>query len=225
MSVIPLEFSIVVVGQDCNPTILNPDFLKYRKIVLEQWGWEVVNPPITTPAFATVSYNSGVTVKVEPTRFQVVDNKNAEDISQSKAVEIAQGYIRVLPHVRYTGVGINFRSLVEMEQPDVFLKERFLKPGPWDTEYNLLIGTSIKLVYSHDDGRLNLSLDGGVFVRKQGDRANEVKGVFAHANYHRNCQGYPTDQKVLAHITRANSDGQHFDRLVTELLASSQESI
>jgi hypothetical protein len=35
MNIIPLEFSVVVVGEDCNPTILNPDFLRCRGIVPE----------------------------------------------------------------------------------------------------------------------------------------------------------------------------------------------
>ena len=218
MNIVPLEFSIVVVGQDCNPTILNPDFLKYRGIVPQIWGWELAGAIITTPAIAVVSYDSGVTVKVEKNRFQVADQKVAANVAQSKAIDIARSYIEVLPHVRYTAVGINFRSLVEMKEPDAFLKERFLSTGPWDQEQNPLLGVNLKFAYSYNDGRLNLSLEGGVAVRQKGEISEELQGVFTYANYHRDCQGYPTDQMVLAHINKALSDEKHFDAFVKELL-------
>ncbi len=99
MSIVPLEFSVVVVGQDCNPTILNPDFLKHRGIVPEEWGWQLAGAPITTPPFATVSYDSGLTIKVEMTRFQVTDQLFADGVEKSKAIAVASKYIKVLPHV------------------------------------------------------------------------------------------------------------------------------
>jgi len=219
MDIIPLEFSIVVVGQDCNPTILNPDFLRCREIVPEDWGWDVVGPAITTPSFATVTYSSGITIKVESTRFQVSDNENAADIRQSKAAAIARRYIEVLPHVRYTGVGSNFRSLVQVDEPDAFLSAKFLTPGRWNQEPNNLIGINLKLVYPHGDGRLTLSLAGSVLVRERDGTAEKMQGVLAHANYHRPCEGYPTDQAVLAHIGKAADDQEHFIELLEKVLS------
>lgn len=223
MNIIPLEFSIVVVGQDCNPTILNPDFLKHREIVQEEWGWKVAGPAITTPPFATVSYDSGVTIKVDPTRFQVSDNENAGDIGQSKAIEVAKRYIAVLPHVRYTGVGINFRILAELNDPEAFLKERFLKSGPWSQESNPLLGINLTFVYPYEDGRLNISLQGSALVRPEGEKAEKIQGVLAHANYHRDCQGYPTDKIVLAHIGRAVNDEKNFGASLARLLDDAAE--
>jgi hypothetical protein len=219
MNIFPLEFSIVVVGQDCNPTLLNPDFLKYRGIVPEEWGWEIAGAPITTPPFAVVAYDSGITIKVETNRFQVSDQSSGDDVGQSKAIEIAVNYIQVLPHVRYTGVGINFRSLVEMEKPDDYLVEYFLKTGPLSREQNPLLGVSLKFVYPHDDARLSLSLAGGVVIHQQGDTTEKRQGVLASGNYHRDCQSYPADALVIQHINRAASDAEHFSTILTSLLS------
>jgi hypothetical protein len=221
MNIIPLEFSIVVVGQDCNPTILNPDFLKYREIVPEGWGWSLAGAAITTPAFAVVPYDSGVTVKVETGRFQVTDQRTSENVDQSKAIAIARSYVKVLPHVRYTGVGINFRRLVEMNEPDAFLKRQFLKPGPWDQVQFPLLGVNIKFVYPHENGQLNLSLEGSVVLRQQGQEATQTPGVLSHANYHRDCNDYPSDLIVLQHIEQAENDEKHFGVLLNELLRES----
>ncbi len=219
MNITPVEFAIVVVGQDCNPTILNPDFLRCRDIVPEDWGWEVVGPAITTPPFATVAYDSGVTIKVEPNRFQVADTKNVGDIGHSKAQHIAEKYISVLPHVRYTGVGINFRALVQVNQPDSFLKHHFLKDAPW-VQQNPPIGINLKLVYTLDDGKLNLSLEGGRVIRRVKERPEELEGILCHGNYHRDCRDYPADRLVIEHLHNAEHDRMHFDALLTTLLSN-----
>lgn len=111
---------------------------------------------------------------METNRFQVSDQKCGEHIAQSKAIDIARRYITVLPHVRYTAVGINFRRLVEIAQPDDFIKDRFLKKGRWNKGHNGLLGLSLKFVYEHEDGRLNLALESGAFEVKEGGTNGET---------------------------------------------------
>ncbi len=223
MNIYPLEFSVVVVGQDCNPTILNPDFLERRNIVPADWGWKLAGPPITTPPFATVTFDAGVTVKVETNRFQVSDQKTAGDVARSKIREIAQSYIGELPHVRYTAVGINFRSLVEMNEPDRFLIQKFLKAGPWDQQPNCLQGLSLTLAYPHDEGKLNLSLGGAAIELEVEDHVEVKQGILAAGNYHRDCEGYPSDGLVMEHIGRAADDARHFGTILKTLLSGESE--
>lgn len=219
MNIVPLEFSIVVVGEDCNPTILNPDFLKYQGIVPDEWGWKVKGVPIMTPPFSVVPYDSGVTVKVETNRFQVTDQEFAGEVSKTKATDIAHRYISVLPHVKYTSVGINFRILLEMEEPDSFLVKRFLKVGPWNVAENPLKAMSLKLVYLLDEeGRLNLSLDAGAVVRQQKNYKEQKKGVLAGANYHRDCPDYPADKSVLQYVNQAENDAEHLTAAIHKFL-------
>src|SRR2546428_392286 len=106
-----IQFSVVVVGEAHNPTILNPDFLAIREIVPKEWGWEVLSPAITTPPFAIVRYTNRVSITVEHGKLQVADLGVGDDPTGSKAAEIARRYVNTLPHVRYTAVGINFHSI------------------------------------------------------------------------------------------------------------------
>ena len=152
MDISHFEFSVVVVANDHNPTILNPDFLERQRIVQEGWGWKVMGPAITTPPFATVSYDSGVTVSVESHRLQVIDSSAPGGPQSSKVVDIARRYVEVLPHVRYSAVGINFRSVVEHADANAFLKAHFLKSGVWDSEAHPLQTMGLKLVYPLDGG-------------------------------------------------------------------------
>jgi hypothetical protein len=122
MGVTLAQFSVVVAGSSHNPTLLNPDFLQARGIVPEEWGWELSPNPITTPPFSQVRYNNGVAISLEHSKLQVVDLSVGDDPTQSKAPKIAETFVATLPHVRYTGVGHNFMSLVEREDPAAELK-------------------------------------------------------------------------------------------------------
>lgn len=213
-----VEFSIVVVGQDCNPTILNPDFLRYRGIVPEEWGWEMEGPAITTPAFSTVPYGNGVVVSVEPQKFITVHRLKGTDPLSSRIPEIAKKYVGELPHVRYLAVGINIKSFMEQEEPERFLRQRFLKPGTWDSESHLLERLGIKFGYAHPGGKLTLSLDGAEAKDIADGKAKVVHGVSVAANFHRECDGYPTDKQVIAHVEKWKGDISRYLTIATDVL-------
>lgn len=214
MTTYPLEFSIVIVGHDCNPTVLNPDFLDRTGIVKAGWGWVVSPPPITTPPFARVAYDSGVAITVEVNRFHVTDEKAAGRVEGSKAPEIARRYVEVLPHVRYTGVGINLRTLIDMAEPEAHLRQRFLRPGPWDSERLTPSGLGLSLIYPLEGGRLTLSLEAATVTFPLDDRMEQRRGILASANFHRDCPGYPALDLVLSHIERAREDADQFAGIV-----------
>ncbi|SDW87631.1 hypothetical protein SAMN05421783_1107 [Thiocapsa roseopersicina] len=218
MKIVPLEFSIVVVGEDCNPTILNPDFLKYQQIVPEEWEWELAAAPLTTRGISVVAYTSGIMLKVEPNRFQVTEVNQCSDITDSKAISIARRYVEVLPHVKYTAVGTNFRGFSQIENPNEFLKARFIKPGPWDQQPLDLKAVTLSFAYAHEDARLTLALEGRVILHQQEEQTQQIFGVDISGNYHRECHGYPTNDMVLAHIAKAKSDAAHFGTMADELL-------
>ncbi|MCI0559947.1 MAG: hypothetical protein MN733_15760, partial [Nitrososphaera sp.] len=136
----------------------------------------------------------------------------------SKIAHIARKYIEVLPHVRYTAVGHNFRGFVDYANAEVFLKERFLKTGPWDSEKRSLEGFGLKFAYLLETGRISLSLDSAAIVDRSIDSTKESKGVLVHANYHRDCQNYPTNEQVIQHLGHVMEDCNHFREAVAEIL-------
>ncbi|MGH8582254.1 MAG: hypothetical protein ACREWG_05590 [Gammaproteobacteria bacterium] len=218
MNITHLEFSVVVVANDHNPTILNPDFLERQGIVQASWGWQVAGLAITTPPFATVSYDSQVTVSVELNRLKVTDTSATGDPQSSTVVDIARKYVEVLPHVRYSAVGINFLSVVEHADANAFLKDRFLKSGRWDSEDRFVECMGLKLVYSLEGGRLILSLESGIVTRRLEEESKQVSGVLTNANFHRECHGYPSKDQVMERLGNAKKDWSAYQSVLSDLL-------
>lgn len=210
------QISIVVVGKDHNPTILNPDFLRIRGIVPEEWGWKV-DATITTPALGFVRYANGMVISVEHEKLQVVDAHSGTP-AESKAAEIASRYVQTLPHVRYAAVGTNFSATVDAERPTDYLKDRFLKPGGWDSATHPLEAVGLRFVYPLKDGRVVVSLDLGEALPEQGGEAR-IDLLIVNANFHRDCSSsYPTDHEVLARLELAQEDWSTFNSLVRDVL-------
>lgn len=212
-----IQLSTVVIGKVHNPTILNPDFLAMRNIVSSDWKWEVAET-ITTPPFAIVRYKSGIAVTIEHSKLQVTDVAIAGDPTQSKASQIAAAYVAALPHVRYTAVGLNFHSVVEVDSPETCLKHRFLKQGDWDSAVHPITAAGFRFVYPLDpSGRVTLSLDAGEVERaSEGSARNSV--IVANANFHRDCTGYPADKQIQQYLDQLAADWLIYRTLLADTL-------
>lgn len=212
-----IQFSTVVVGKAHNPTILNPDFLSANAIVGTDWGWEVAET-ITTPPFAVVRYTCGVSVTVELNKLQVTDVNAGDDPTASKVAHIAAAYARTLPHVRYTAVGINFQSIVEIPSPESYLRDRYIKPGSWHSKKRELSAAGIRLVYpATEGGRVTLSLDAG--EAQESDHKDKKKVVIVNANFHRDCGGHPAHEHVAKHVANVSADWSTYRELIADAIA------
>jgi hypothetical protein len=170
----------VVLAQHHNPTILHPSFLRAQGIVPEDW--ELAGDPICMPPLATASYANGIGFTVEPDKLQIVDNQPAQEVAGSPVPALLTAYVRALPHVRYSAVGINLTGFVACPDPEAFLAERFLIAGPWNGPDLPLQALGLRFVYPAPPGTLNLSCDVGGVRRNQ--ESDEMMAVIVRANYH-----------------------------------------
>jgi hypothetical protein len=215
MEISVVQFSIVIVGDAHNPTILNPDFLEVQGIVSKDWGWEVAEV-ITTPPFAVVRYKNGYSITVEKNKLQITDP--GEDPEASLAPAIAQQYVKTLPHVRYKAAGINFNTLVERTDPHTYLKQRFIRRGPWDNPEHPLTGIGLRFIYSLTGGQVVLSLDVGQAERVVNEKPEIRSVILANANFHRDCKEYPASKQIETFLGQYSSDWAEFQSLVTDVL-------
>ena len=190
-----LNTSVVVTAQDHNPTILHPTFLTSVGIVPEDW--QLVEPPICTPAMSTVRYANRISFIVTMDRFQLKDDAASVEFRASRVPELASNYIEKLPHVRYTGVGVNVQGFVEHSDAEALLVKRFLKTGAWNTGSLKPQALGLRFAYQVVEGTLRLSCDAGV-VRRIEEKA-ERKGIILDANYHREI----TESNRMQETTRA----------------------
>lgn len=180
MALIATDTGVVVLAAEHNPTILHPSFLASRGIVDPEW--EVVDQPITTPALSQVRYRNGIAFLVERSKLQLLDVGDYDVLGESPILDLAARYVEALPHVPYTAVGINFTLLLEGGDPAGVIVDRFLKPGPWTSEFPGLTAMTPRLTYDRGDCTLNLDVKSGtvtLFETKE-----EREGIVLHANYH-----------------------------------------
>jgi len=180
MDVILSNFSIVVLAQAHNPTILNPDFLKNNDIVSPDFKTKNV---ICTPPVAQVVYEEGISIVAEFERLQFIDTITERIPESSPIPDIAARYIKILPHVRYTACGINFAGhfpFKDKETARSFISEKFIKPGPWlPQKENTDIG--VTFTYSIGNTKKTVSLKPGEI---QGPDGAMFPGILVNANYH-----------------------------------------
>lgn len=213
MAIKLIQCSLVVIANDHNPTIINPNFLAQQEIIKSDWGWSVTGEPITTPPFAMVTYSNGVTITVETNKLQVTDDSGTSPV-QSKIEEIVKKYVKVLQHIPYKAVGINFRSTVNFENPGAFLKQHFLRKGNWDTDHHPLQSMGLKLVYSLSDGRIVLTFE---HARKFGNPPQDL--ILVNSNFHRDCVG-PNHVygQVLEALVNVRNDWNRNKQIVKDAL-------
>lgn len=212
-----LQFSLVVPGKSHNPTILNPDFLRQCGIVPEEWGWEVAET-FTTPALSLIRYSNRVSITVQEDRLQVSD-LSPPDPTMSKIPALATSYVEALPHVHYSAVGTNFQAVLEVEDPDTVVKDRFIKDGPWNSSAHGLSVVGLRLQYPLEppDSRLLLSVDSGQ-VRKVDAPDTPLHALIVSGNFHRPCSTYPAVDEVTAHASQVNSDWAMFEAVFNDVL-------
>lgn len=224
MQVQTLQLSVVVAGSDNNPTVLNPDFLRYNEIVPEKWGWSPVAPTISTPPFSQVSYDSGVTITVDPTKIQIVDKNSSPTIANTHIIEMAKKYASTLRHVAYSATGLNFTAYVPIEDPSAYIKKRFICSGTWDTLEHPLNEVGLRLVYALEQGRINFSIDPGEVAPLSNNEDLSsfqlLKSVVINANFHRECLSkYPNKlEEILRNLNYALQDESKYLTLLHEIL-------
>jgi hypothetical protein len=213
------QFSITVKGNQHNPTIINPDFLRIRKIVPAEWNWEVDDKKIfISPSRARVAYKTGVVILVEPSNAQFIDLTKVPPI-ESKIKDIAVEFVSTLKHVRYEAVGTNFYGIIEMPEPDNYLKTRFLKQGRWDIPEHPVTSVGLKLSYPAVDGTLYIVLDSGSITQKNSPEGLEKKVLLISANFHRECKGiYPSDSLITSFVQNIPGDWSQFHTVFNDII-------
>lgn len=72
-----------------------------------------------------VRYDNGVTITVEQDKLQATDPNVESGPAKSKVTEIASAYAKTHRHVRYTAVGTNFQSFIQLDSPNTYLMNSF----------------------------------------------------------------------------------------------------
>lgn len=179
MKVQVLNASVVVLADAHNPSILHPTFLTTQQIVPETWT--LAEKPLCTPPISIIKFDNGIVFTVESSKLQILQNDPPEKLHEADVESLADKYIKTLPHVRYTAVGVNFTALVETADPSHFLIDRFLKNGAWNDDGCAPSTLTVGLAYPADPGELRISCEAGKMKPAGSSPARD--GILVKANF------------------------------------------
>ena len=180
------SFSMIVTAEQHNPSLLNPDFLRIRGIVPDDW---TVRETLTTPMLSLVRYDNGFAVLVKPERLQF--SWRVEHFEE--VAKVCASYIKTLPHVRYRSVNFEWRFFFLHDEPCKFIVERFMKKGIVGDPN----GAGVTLSYEGRRAPMNLR-----FETARDNEGREGLGVTVLVTMQ--VSTYPADKEVAKLATRVS---------------------
>lgn len=201
------DFSIVVVADNQNPSILNPDFLKYNKIVPSDW--ELAMPPICTPALSQVVFKNGVNIVSQSDRVTFWEALDSDNLV-FQIPEIFCEYIDIVPVVDYKAVGININAHLIIEnkennQDTVLTK--LISEGKWKNFQDKSPDAAVQFIYKLDNANLTIGIQEANMKKHPN---NELVNVLNFAaNFHRELTNatYPEIKSSVKNIIQScNTD-------------------
>ena len=187
-----LELSVVLVANQNDPSILNPDFLRFNGIVDK--ALKLKQPPMSTPMFSQLVYEGDISVRAEPHRF--VFEQKGQPLSEDECVvpEIAGLFVKTVSHIPYNAIGINAKSFRSPNHKSRYsVADTLLDGGEWLSFRDLRPDIHLKAIYDYEGRRITLDV-GGVSAR--GNDAALVHGLLFQANVHRDIGEGSQEQRI-----------------------------
>ncbi len=193
------EMGIVIVGQNHNPSILNPDFLWRKEIVSEETKHNE-GSTFSTPVASQCIFENGLQIISEPNRISFL--KTGIETESPLCYDTAKKYLRIVPLVHYTAVGINFSGF-----GDTFAPHNMLSDKSRNKYKGIDPSAEITLTYPLPDTAVNLTV--------KSTRLEDKEKVVVHGNFH---HGINADEGESYKVAIATADDWRSDLECFEVL-------
>jgi len=170
--------------------------------------WKLAEPPVCTPAISVVKYANGVVFIAEIDKLMLRDDQGQ---MTAQLPQIMLRYVETLPHVHYSAVGLNFSGVVECPNPEQWIIDRYLRPGPGNDETLRPRALGIKLQYPVDQAVLTLGCDAGI-GQKPGE-PTPTPCLLITGNYHTPMPEKSALLETAAAIGLFPGRAAHFDEI------------
>ncbi len=187
-----VELSVVLVADQADPSILNPDFLRYKGIVDEKIQLKEV--PLSTPVLSQVVFDSGLTVRAEANRF--VFEQSGDTLSEDRCVvpETAHRFLDVVSHISWTAIGINPKGIMRSTLDRVYdISNALVERGERMSFKDVRPEIRLKVEYKYEARRITLDVN---HVEIPGNQGPPPHGLFFQANIHRGITGETHRQRL-----------------------------
>lgn len=177
-----IALSVVLVADNNNiePSMVNPDFLRHSGIV--DPGLQIEQPPVSTPVFSQVVFEGGLSVVVQPDRFDFT--QRGEALTEDVAIPgIARRLLEKVPHPAYKAIGINptgVRPLGDGSAGGV--ASALVEGGEWMAFGDVSPEIFLKALYPCEGRQITLEIRD--VEKRESDGSESPRLLFA-ANIHR----------------------------------------
>lgn len=210
--------AFAILGEDFSPENAHPALFASKGVVPS--NWELAEPPITTRQSSIIRYAEDIEFRVSPDRVEIRNRKVPYDVNQSDLVHITRRFVEIqsdlMPIPRFERIGLNIEGFVELPDSHSFMKERFLKPGPWDDPNIQLETVGVHWVFGAGEDVLRLTTDAAAV--RESLLADIKKGIFVKGNYERPVFGEDDTAQVLNMISLYKEKCLYFHRVVSQIL-------
>ena len=189
------EFSIVIVAQSNNPTILNPDFLHQNGIVGSNWRVDEAVPPLTTPVMSQIAFKGGLLVRADPANVSFAISGPEETttaLDVTVCVDAAKGYLKTVPHVPYTALGLNPKA-IDRNPPSSRVSNALRSEGTWMSFQSIRPRLELKATYEYSDRKTTLEV------------VEEQRRTVYRANIHRDVAEPNQQMRVSSMLATLNA--------------------
>ncbi|MBW4418620.1 MAG: hypothetical protein KME13_05270 [Myxacorys californica WJT36-NPBG1] len=209
------DLVISIVAQDLNPSLINPDILRYSGVISADW--ELARPPAYTKKTAQVTFTNGVNIIGEPNRIMFAESIADKAPGSILVADVAQKYAQSLPNLGFKGVSIDARGYIALESTEgaseSYVTEKLLAPGAWRAEG---MQASLNLVFQYDRAPLYLTITDALL--KKSDESTTPIAMFS-GKFNYSIDGETSDEK-LNQLHRALETVQADLTLYTDLVSN-----
>ncbi len=153
------ELALVVSTKNNSPTVLNLDMLRYSGIVPSDW--ELAQQPVYTNEVVQLVFKNGVSLLSQSDRIAFIETFANKPLTEAITPALATKYLETLAHADYQAIGVNLRGYVPFNDADAamnYLSTQLLAAGSWQSFGDAQMNAAINLVYTLEEGRLQLSI-------------------------------------------------------------------
>ena len=192
-----VELSVVLVATSNDPSIINPDFLVDNHIIDD--NRQLQESPVTTPVFAQVVYEGGLTVRADPERVMFVQSASGTSLDSIICPKMAEGYARAVPHVPYRAVGINPKLHVGLaDANDAKVANALDDLGSWLSFKDSEPEIQLKAIYSFSARKIIVDVLGAT---RRFPNGQSFPGLLFRANVHRDLEQTSSQTRIDAMIS------------------------
>ena len=209
-----VELSVVLVINRNDPSILNPDFLRYNEIIDKDLQPE--GPVVSTPLFSQVILENGISVVADPDRF--VFSHRGDDLTKDKCQSptIARRFVEKHPSIQYSAMGINPTGFKNLDRDAAHnIANILIDEGEWVSFKDTMPEIYLKMIYEYE--KRKISLDIGQILKEEDNR--KEYGMMFRGNIHRDVPETANRNRaecLLSFLSRWKDDVSDFNKIVSK---------